>query len=141
MEDPFNLSRFVNAQAGVIGQVQAELGAGQKASHWMWFIFPQLRDLGRSQTAKFYGLSGAEEAAAYLAHPALGAALLECTRLMIAARPASAEQILGNIDALKFRSSMTLFAALPGADPVFQQALDAFYDGPDPQTLALLAGG
>jgi uncharacterized protein (DUF1810 family) len=110
--DPFNLQRFVDAQGGgVYEQALAELRAGEKRSHWMWFVFPQHADLGRSSTAKFYGLSGAEEAAAYLAHPLLGPRLRECAAAVRAGLEAgrSLEAILGPVDALKFRSSMQIF--------------------------------
>ena len=111
-EDPFNLARFVDAQAGgVYEQALAELRAGEKRSHWMWFIFPQHRDLGRSSTALFYGLSGPEEAAAYLGHPLLGPRLRECTAVVREhlAAGRSLEAMLGPVDAMKFRSSMALF--------------------------------
>lgn len=111
-DDPFNLARFVEAQAGgVYEQALSELIAGEKRSHWMWFIFPQAAELGRSATAKYYGLSGAEEAAAYLAHPVLGPRLRECTA---AVRPhldagKSLVAIFGEVDAVKYRSSMEIF--------------------------------
>ena len=119
--DPFNLGRFVEAQSGgVFERALAELKAGRKQSHWMWFIFPQDRNLGRSQTAKYYGLSGPAEAAAFAAHPLLGARLRQC---LAAVRPhleagVSADAILGEIDALKFASSMAIFA-LATAEPEF----------------------
>src|SRR5262245_9727023 len=110
--DPFNLERFVAAQSGgVYEQALAELNAGRKTSHWMWFIFPQHRELGRSATAKFYGLSGVEEAAAYADHPLLGDRLRHCCLAVLPhlrAKPAS--DVLGSIDALKLKSSMTIFA-------------------------------
>jgi uncharacterized protein (DUF1810 family) len=111
--DPFNLQRFVDAQAGGIYQAAlAELRAGRKRGHWIWFIVPQHRDLGRSATAKFYGLSGREEAAAYLSHPLLGARWRECVAAVeeqIAAGR-TAEQVLGDLDAMKYRSSREIFA-------------------------------
>jgi uncharacterized protein (DUF1810 family) len=112
--DPFNLRRFVEAQSGgVYEQALAELRDGDKRSHWMWFIFPQHADLGRSSTAKFYGLSGVEEARAYLGHPILGPRLMECCEALrpYVERGVSAEKILGPVDALKLRSSMEIFAA------------------------------
>jgi len=124
-EDPYNLDRFVSAQSGgVYEEALAELEAGTKQSHWMWFIFPQHRDLGRSATAKFYGLSGVEEARAYAQHPLLGERLRACCRALLPhlanRRP---EQILGAVDALKLRSSMEIFAeANPGED-LFRQLL------------------
>ena len=119
--DPFHLDRFVEAQSnGVYEQALAELGAGEKRSHWMWFIFPQHRDLGRSGTAKYYGLTGVEEARAYAAHPLLGARLQECAAAVgehLANK--SAEAILGPIDAMKLRSSMDIFAEAVPDEPLF----------------------
>lgn len=112
-DDPFHLRRFVEAQSnGVYEQALAELRAGRKQSHWIWFIFPQARDLGRSETAKFYGLSGVEEAAAFAAHPLLGARLRQSAAAIRSHLEAgvSAQAILGEIDALKFASSMAIFA-------------------------------
>lgn len=120
--DPFNLQRFVAAQdGGVYEQALAELRRGHKASHWMWFIFPQHRDLGRSSTAKYYGLSGLEEAAAYAAHPLLGARLRECCSAILPhlEKGTKAEAILGPIDALKLRSSMEIFAGAVPAESLF----------------------
>ena len=111
-DDPFNLQRFVEAQSGgVYEQALAELRAGQKRSHWMWFIFPQHRDLGRSPTAKFYGLSGSQEAAAYLRHPLLGPRWRECAAAVERhlAEGRTVEEILGEVDAMKFRSSIEVF--------------------------------
>jgi uncharacterized protein (DUF1810 family) len=110
--DPFNLQRFVDAQAnGVYEQALAEIRAGEKSSHWMWFIFPQHRDLGRSPTAKFYGVSGEEEARAYLAHPLLGPRYRECVAAVLAwvDRGRTLEAIFGELDAMKFRSSVEIF--------------------------------
>lgn len=133
-----DLQRFLDAQAPVYPTVCAELRAGRKQSHWMWFIFPQLAGLGHSPTARFYALAGRAEAQDYLAHPLLGARLRECTALMTALPGQTAEAILGQVDALKFRSCMTLFAAISG-EPGFQSALDTYCAGePDPRTLALL---
>jgi uncharacterized protein (DUF1810 family) len=126
-EDPFNLDRFVTAQGGgVYQQALAELRDGRKRSHWRGFIFPQHRDLGRSATAKFYGLSGVEEARAYAAHPLLGERLRECAGAILPhLATSSPEDILGPIDALKLKSSMAIFAeAMPGED-LFQQVLQA----------------
>lgn len=121
--DPFHLDRFVEAQAdGVYEQALAELRAGRKHSHWMWFIFPQHRDLGRSATAKYYGLSGVEEARAYAAHPLLGARLRECAAEVLEhLGDKSAEAILGPIDALKLKSSMDIFSAAVPDEPLFGQ--------------------
>ena len=138
--DPHDLERFVAAQAAVYSQVTAELGRGQKASHWIWFVFPQLKSLGRSATARRFGIASRAEAAAYLSHPLLGARLFECTRLMLFVDGKTALEILGSPDDLKFRSSMTLFAAIAGAAPEFQLALAKYFAGQaDPATLALLA--
>jgi len=126
-EDPFNLDRFVTAQGGgVYQQALAELRDGRKRSHWMWFIFPQHRDLGRSATAKFYGLSGVEEARAYAAHPLLGERLRECAGAILPhLATSSPEDILGPIDALKLKSSMAIFAEATPGDDLFQQVLQA----------------
>jgi uncharacterized protein (DUF1810 family) len=121
--DPFDLDRFVAAQSnGVYEQALAELRAGQKRSHWMWFIFPQARDLGRSATAKYYGLSGIEEARAYAAHPQLGPRLRECAAAVLEHLGGkSAEGILGPVDAMKLRSSMQIFAEAVPDEPLFSE--------------------
>jgi uncharacterized protein (DUF1810 family) len=127
MDDPFSLNRFIEAQAGgVFDQALAELRAGQKQTHWMWFIFPQHRDLGRSPTAQFYGLRGVDEARAYAEHPVLGHRLRECARAILPHVTANGpEQVLGPVDALKLRSSMQIFAeAVPGED-LFERVLQA----------------
>ncbi|TXC72539.1 DUF1810 domain-containing protein [Sphingomonas ginsenosidivorax] len=133
-----DLDRFVAAQDGVYPQALAELRRGTKTSHWMWFVFPQIAGLGRSAMAQAYAIGSADEARAYLAHPVLGPRLVEATLAVTAAR-GSAEAILGGIDAIKLRSSMTLFAAVAD-DPVpFRAALDRFFGGvEDPATCALL---
>jgi uncharacterized protein (DUF1810 family) len=139
--DRFDLSRFADAQSPVMAAVRAELAAGAKRSHWMWFVFPQHRTLGRSATALHYGLSGADEAAAYWRHPLLGPRLRECCELLLAV-PASrsAHDIFGSPDDLKLRSSMTLFASAVPDEPLFARVLERFYGGaPDARTLALLA--
>ncbi|HEY2560785.1 MAG TPA: DUF1810 domain-containing protein [Caldimonas sp.] len=138
--DPHDLERFVAAQAPVWAQVRAELAAGLKRSHWMWFVFPQLRGLGRSAMAARYGIGSRAEAAAYLDHPLLGARLIECTGLMLGAdKGSSALAILGAPDDLKFRSSMTLFAAVAQVPTLYQAALARFFGGVgDPATLDLL---
>lgn len=134
-----DFDRFIEAQDRVLDAVRAELAAGRKRSHWMWFVFPQLDGLARSETARFYALHSLEEARAYLAHPVLGARLRDCTALVNAVEGRSIHEILGSPDDLKFRSCMTLFAAADPAEPVFRQALDRFHDGtPDPETLRLL---
>lgn len=140
-DDPDDLQRFVEAQERVYQTVLAELRDGRKRSHWIWFIFPQLRGLGRSSTAHHYGIASRQEASAYLSHPTLGPRLRECTRLVAEVDGRTAEQILGWPDCVKVRSCMTLFAAV-AADPVdFQAVLDKFYDGRgDPVTLQMLSG-
>jgi len=134
-----DLDRFVAAQNPVYGQVLAELRAGRKRSHWMWFVFPQLDGLGRSPTAHHFAIKSREEGLQYLAHPLLGARLRECTETLIAVPDRSISEILGFPDDLKFRSSMTLFRELAGPGSVFEQALGRFYDGEaDNRTLELL---
>jgi uncharacterized protein (DUF1810 family) len=135
----FALDRFVEAQAPVYEQALAELRRGSKESHWMWFVFPQLAGLGRSVTARFYGIAGEEEARAYLAHPLLGPRLAECTAAVASHRCRAADAIFGSIDAMKFRSSMTLFEAVAEEPATFSEALETFYGGArDPATLELL---
>lgn len=141
--DTYGLQRFVTAQDPVYPAVLAELREGRKRSHWIWFIFPQLRGLGRSPTAAHYGIASAEEARAYLAHPTLGPRLRECTTLVTQIDGRTAEQIFGWPDWLKVRSCMTSFAEV-AADPAeraeFQAVLDKFYDGLEDQaTLELLS--
>jgi uncharacterized protein (DUF1810 family) len=138
--DRFDLERFVTAQAPVLETVLAELRAGRKRTHWMWFVFPQLAGLGRSSTARFYGISGIEEARAYLAHPLLGSRLDLCTRIVLASQSPSLYAIFGSPDDVKFRSCMTLFS-LAADDPgnPFGLALDRWCGGrPDEQTLVLI---
>lgn len=147
-DDPFDLARFVAAQDPVIETVRAELFAGAKRTHWMWFVFPQLEALGRSPTAKRYGISGLAEARAHLAHPVLGPRLRECVALVLAhaETPGGADihAILGSPDDLKLASCLTLFreaASDPADRALFQRGLDAFYEGrADGRTLALVAG-
>ena len=135
-----DLSRFVAAQESTWPAALAELEAGRKATHWMWVIFPQLASLGRSSTAKHYGICGLEEARAYLAHPVLGPRLSTAARTILAHEGKTAETILGATDALKLRSSATLFDAA-GGGPEFRQVLDTFYDAePCPLTLEALRG-
>ena len=137
-DDPFGLQRFLDAQNDVYPTVLDELRAGAKRTHWIWFVFPQLRGLGHSPTAQHFGIGSLAEARAYLEHPVLGARLRECARLLTRSTGRSARQILGYPDDLKVRSSMTLFARA-GDDPVFRDVLDAFYDGAeDPATLERL---
>jgi uncharacterized protein (DUF1810 family) len=135
---PDPLDRFVTAQAATYDRALAELRRGRKTSHWMWFVFPQLAGLGHSDTARFYAVRDADEARAYLAHPVLGPRLIEATETVVAA-PGDADAILGGIDALKLRSSLTLFAAVAADPGPFERGLARFYRGePDDRTLALL---
>jgi len=138
MGDPFGLQRFVDAQHGVYPRVCAELAAGRKGSHWMWFVFPQLKGLGASSMAQHYGIASQAEAQAYWAHPVLGPRLAQCTELALAVEGRSAHEIFGSPDDLKFRSCMTLFAQATG-EPLFTRALEKFFDGqPDDATLRVL---
>ena len=134
--DPHDLGRFVEAQAPVIDRVRAELQAGAKRSHWMWFVFPQIHGLGFSAMAERYAISGLDEAVAYLAHPVLGPRLRECVRLVLAAPGRSATAILGTPDDRKLQSSVTLFDIASSGEAIFGQALDRFFGGlPDQATL------
>jgi uncharacterized protein (DUF1810 family) len=137
-EDPYLLQRFVDAQedAAIYARALGELRDGRKRGHWIWFVFPQIAGLGSSPLSRAYAIGSIEEARAYLAHPVLGPRLRECCEALLAA-PLSltAEQILGAIDALKLRSSMTLFLHAAPDDPTFTQVLNRFYDGEeDPET-------
>jgi uncharacterized protein (DUF1810 family) len=126
-ENAFDLQRFVTAQSLVWDDVCAELRAGRKQTHWMWFVFPQLAELGRSATAKFYGLSGADEARAYLAHPILGERLKTCCEILLGLHQRSAVEIFGAVDAVKLRSCLSLFAAVSGGEPVFAECLARYF--------------
>ena len=138
VSDPFQLQRFIEAQQQSYNAALTELRAGIKQSHWMWFIFPQLAGLGRSPTAIFYGLRSLHEARAFLAHPLLGERYRECLRALCGwTGSKSAAEILGDIDAMKLRSSLTLFENASG-DPLFADALEAFFGDPDEATLQLL---
>ncbi|WP_170976766.1 DUF1810 domain-containing protein [Massilia sp. HP4] len=135
--DEFNLARFVQAQEPVYARVLAELRAGHKRSHWMWFVFPQIQGLGSSEMAQRYAIASEDEAAAYLAHPVLGRRLRECAGIVAALDGPSAHDIFGDPDALKLRSSMTLFADVAPDEAVFQACIDKYFDGEaDPETLA-----
>src|SRR4051812_14560186 len=135
----YDLERFVTAQDGVMDRVRAELRRGRKASHWMWFVFPQVAGLGSSPTAQHYAVSGLDEARAYLAHPVLGPRLVESVQALLALDTADPVAVLGSIDALKLRSSMTLFARADPAQQVFRAVLERFYGGAeDDATLARL---
>jgi uncharacterized protein (DUF1810 family) len=133
------LDRFAQAQEPVLEQVLAELRAGRKTTHWMWFVFPQIRGLGQSPTAQRFAIASRAEAEAYLRHPVLGPRLRDCTRLVNVVEGRSIEEIFGYPDHLKFRSSMTLFAHVTSDNQVFLDALDKYFGGePDPLTLESL---
>ena len=139
MEDIHNLARFVRAQEPVYQQVLDELRAGQKRTHWIWFIFPQIQGLGRSGTAQKYAIASRDEAAAYDAHAVLGPRLRQCTQLVLDIEGRSLDVIFGYPDNLKFRSSMTLFMASVSDSDLFRAALDKYCDGvPDQRTLDIL---
>ncbi len=144
MDDPYNLERFVIAQdaggpPGTYERALDELRAGFKSSHWMWFVFPQIAGLGHSPTARRYAISSLAEAAAYLQHPVLGPRLRESARILASLKGRSADQIFGGIDAMKLRSSMTLFHRAAPEEPLFGQVLTRYFDGiPDHTTDALL---
>jgi uncharacterized protein (DUF1810 family) len=136
--DPFQLQRFVDAQKNVVDTALMELQDGRKRTHWMWFIFPQLAELGRSPTAQFYGIRSLHEARAYLAHPLLGERYRQCAEAVHAwAGKKGAPEILGDVDAMKLRSSLTLFEVASG-DPLLAEMLQAFFGGPDEATLQIL---
>jgi uncharacterized protein (DUF1810 family) len=142
LNDPFELGRFVAAQDRVYASVVGELRAGRKESHWMWFVFPQIAGLGYSSMSARYAISGLDEARAYLAHPILGPRLRECAWLVLASRARSAEEIFGHVDALKLRSSMTLFHRAEPAEAAFGDVLDRFFGGvEDERTDELPAAG
>ncbi len=139
--DPFDLNRFVQAQAPVYGAVADELREGRKRTHWMWFVFPQLRGLGASPMADRYGIASLAEARAYLAHDVLGPRLRECARLVTRVRGRSIREIFGSPDDMKLRSSMTLFARAADDNADFVAVLDKYYGGAeDPLTVSRLAG-
>jgi uncharacterized protein (DUF1810 family) len=138
-EDPFDLNRFVAAQADDYDRALSEIRAGRKRSHWMWYVFPQLDGLGSSSTARFYAIKGRAEARAYLDHPVLGPRLRECAEAAVAVEGRTATEVFGSPDDLKLRSSATLFAAVSPAGSVFERVLARYYDGrPDERTLRLL---
>lgn len=137
--DPFDLERFVSAQDRVFGAVAAELEAGRKRTHWMWFVFPQMKGLGYSSTSQYYAIRSMDEARAYLAHPVLGPRLAQCAEAVLRVQGRSVSQIFGYPDDLKLKSSMTLFAAAAGPGSVFERVLEACFGGErDERTLALL---
>ncbi|MBX9723595.1 MAG: DUF1810 domain-containing protein [Candidatus Obscuribacterales bacterium] len=140
MTDDYNLQRFLDAQEGIYDSVLAELRAGRKSSHWIWFIFPQIKGLGHSAMAQQFAIGSLEEAKSYLQHPVLGPRLRECTQLVLDVNGRSAEEIFGYPDHLKFRSCMTLFLTAATDNKIFQDALLKYFDGqPDQATLDLLA--
>jgi uncharacterized protein (DUF1810 family) len=139
MDDPYDLHRFVQAQQDTYAQAVDELADGRKTSHWMWFVFPQLRGLGRSPMAIRFGIASLDEARAYLAHPLLGPRLKECVRLVLRIDGQSVHDIFGSPDDMKFRSCMTLFDLAAPQEAIFAEALQKYFDGtPDDHTLALL---
>lgn len=141
MSKPYVLERFVQAQQAVYEQVMEELRAGRKRSHWMWFIFPQIEGLGRSEMARHYAISSKEEAAAYLNHPVLGPRLELCAQLVLSIEGKNLNEIFGDPDDMKFHSCMTLFASVAGSASIFQACLNKYCGGqPDPGTVARLAG-
>ena len=129
MSDPYDLRRFIDAQDPVFDRVLSELRAGQKRSHWMWFVFPQIRGLGRTGMAWDFAIASRAEAEAYLEHPVLGPRLRQCCQLLLQVEGRSARAILGSPDDLKFRSCLTLFAGVAADNAVFEQALQKYYDG------------
>lgn len=142
MNDPYRLSRFIEAQEPVYETVLRELEHGRKESHWMWFIFPQIAGLGHSPTAQRFAISSLDEARAYLAHPLLGSRLIQCTRTINAVHNRTAHQIFGSPDDMKLRSSMTLFLEAANDPEPFKAAIDRYFDGKaDPLTLDILGGG
>jgi uncharacterized protein (DUF1810 family) len=142
VDDPFELERFVAAQdqGGTYHAAVAELRSGHKRSHWMWFVFPQIAGLGQTPTSRRYAISSLAEARAYLAHPVLGTRLLECASIVAGLRGASAQDIFGGIDAMKLRSSMTLFARADPGHAVFREVLDAYYGGVGDEATERLLG-
>jgi uncharacterized protein (DUF1810 family) len=140
-DDPFDLRRFVDAQTKDYARALSELRAGRKTTHWMWYVLPQMRGLGTSSMAAHYGIGSLDEARAYLGHRVLGPRLIECAAAMNGLRGRSAAEVLGAIDAAKFRSCLTLFLAVEPGNAVLREALDKYYAGVhDERTLALLRG-
>ena len=140
--ESYDLKRFLDAQEQVFDNVLAELKRGRKYGHWIWFIFPQLKGLGRSYMSEFYGISSLDEARSYLQHPVLGRRLIQCTELVTAIDGSDATEIFGDIDPMKFRSCMTLFAVADPGQRIFQQALEKYFAGEgDPLTLSYIRKG
>ncbi len=138
--DPHDLNRFVKAQEAVFESALAELGNGQKKSHWMWFIFPQIEGLGYSEISRYYSIKSMQEARQYLSHPILGPRLLKCTETVLALIGKTASEIFGSPDDMKFKSSMTLFACATESDSLFAQALDKYFDGERDKKTEFLLG-
>lgn len=138
-DDPYNLQRFVEAQKSEIEQIKEELRAGEKQTHWMWYVFPQVAGLGKSSTSKRYAIKSREEAIAYLAHEILGPRLRECTEIVNAVDDRSAYEIFGSPDNKKFRSSMTLFDTVADDPKPFRTALEKYYEEPDEYTIEFLS--
>lgn len=137
-----DLQRFIDAQEADFTTALAEIKNGRKRSHWMWYIFPQLRGLGSSDNAMYYGIQNIDEAEAYINHPVLGQRLMEICLALLQLKSDNANEIFGSPDDLKLRSSMTLFASLPDAYPIFQSVLEKFFNGePDDKTLRLIGEG
>ncbi len=138
-DDPFDLNRFLSAQEGVYGRVLAELRGGLKRTHWMWYIFPQIDGLGHSPTTRHYAIKSLEEARRYLAHPVLGARLVECAESVLAVQGLSASDVFGHPDDMKLQSSMTLFALVAEPGSVFERVLEKYFQGKrDTGTLQIL---
>jgi uncharacterized protein (DUF1810 family) len=139
VEDPYQLARFVAAQQGTYDQAVAELRRGRKTGHWIWYVFPQIAGLGMSPTSQRYAIGSLDEARAYLQHPVLGRRLVEAASVLLGNTDSTAEQILGELDAMKVRSSMTLFQRAQPDEPIFGRVLDRFFEGiPDAETLRRL---
>lgn len=139
MDDPYNLTRFLDAQIDVYENVINELLKGYKVGHWMWFVFPQVKGLGFSSTSLLYSIRSKEEAVCYFKHPLLGKRLTECTRMVVDINGKSSKDIFGHIDTLKFKSSMTLFDAVQSESAIFRDALEKYYNGaPDAFTIEFL---
>jgi uncharacterized protein (DUF1810 family) len=139
VEDPYQLERFVTAQRGSYDDAIAELRRGRKTGHWIWYVFPQIAGLGRSPTSQRYAIGSLDEARAYLQHPVLGPRLIEAASAVLGNTESTAEQIFGELDAMKLRSSMTLFQRAEPDEPVFGRVLDRFFEGiPDAETMRRL---
>ena len=139
MDDPYKLGRFLEAQERNYEAALRELRSGQKRSHWMWYVFPQMRGLGRSETAQFYAIASLDEALAYLSDPVLGKRLRECVTVLLGLPESTAEDIFGAVDSLKLRSSLTLFRIAAPSEDDFVRALEKYFGGRlDPYTLTLL---